>query len=410
MLSLRRYSHCKLSIRFEEFAVSAHLHLSSAIYGFLLDYSTYALKGISSRTFYSISSSTMGSSVNVASYDHGGFKVVVLAVLLIVMQLLMVGGRLTSRKLRKTGFGADDYVLLLATVFTLGLCALAIAFPRIAGIGAYMREAQMKSSPEGKLLGQTFIAWILIYGLSIALAKCAILLLYTRVFTTSNRFFTVGVYLIGFFVVATGIVNTFVPIFQCSPVAYEWNKSIRGGKCIDEVAFARYMAIPNVITGAVMLIMPIPLVWRLNLNLSAKIAVTATVLHGIIGFIASCARLSILFKTKESTFDSNNSIAWTIWTINEAANYIIAACLPTLRPLYLHIFPSSIFVLSGRRGVEPYTSAQKVSPTPESTASEAPLELGSVDTRGFDFPWDAHSAQCSECWVDVEASRFSDDE
>lgn len=69
----------------------------------------------------------MGSSVNVASYDHGGFKVVVLAVLLIVMQLLMVGGRLTSRKLRKTGFGADDYVLLLATVFTLGLCALAIA-------------------------------------------------------------------------------------------------------------------------------------------------------------------------------------------------------------------------------------------------------------------------------------------
>lgn len=124
------------------------------------------------------------------------------------------------------------------------------------------------------------MAWMLIYGLSIALSKCAILLLYTRVFTTSNRFFTFGAYLIGFIVAATGIVNTSMTIFQCSPVAYEWNKSVHGGKCIDELAFARYMAIPNVITGAVMLIMPIPLVWRLNLNLSAKIAVTATVLHG----------------------------------------------------------------------------------------------------------------------------------
>lgn len=69
----------------------------------------------------------MGSFVNVSSYDHGGFKVVIVAVLLIVMQFLMVGGRLTSRRLRKVGFGADDYMLLLATAFSFALCALAVA-------------------------------------------------------------------------------------------------------------------------------------------------------------------------------------------------------------------------------------------------------------------------------------------
>ena len=69
----------------------------------------------------------MDSFVNVSSYDHGGFKVVIVAVLLIVMQILMVGGRLISRRLREVSFGADDYMLLLAMAFSFGLCALAIA-------------------------------------------------------------------------------------------------------------------------------------------------------------------------------------------------------------------------------------------------------------------------------------------
>lgn len=113
---------------------------------------------------------------------------------------------------------------------------------------------------------------MVVYGLSIALSKCAILLLYIGVFTTRNKDFTVENYLIGFVVIATGVVNKFVTIFQCSPVAYEWNKSIHGGKRVDEVAFARCNADSNVITGAIMLIMPIPLVWSLNPNVLGKFA------------------------------------------------------------------------------------------------------------------------------------------
>lgn len=125
------------------------------------------------------------------------------------------------------------------------------------------------------------MAWLILYGVCIAFSKCAILLLYVRVFTTSNKTFIASVYLVGFVVIATGVANTFVAIFQCSPVAYEWNKSIEGGQCIDQIAFARYMAIPNVVTGAFMLVMPLPLAWRLNLTVSARLALTATLLHGI---------------------------------------------------------------------------------------------------------------------------------
>lgn len=69
----------------------------------------------------------MDSFVNVPDYGHGGWKVIVVAVLLIVMQLIMLCGRFASRRLQKVSLGADDYILTLSTIFTVGLCALAIA-------------------------------------------------------------------------------------------------------------------------------------------------------------------------------------------------------------------------------------------------------------------------------------------
>ncbi|KAL9132944.1 MAG: hypothetical protein Q9175_005882, partial [Cornicularia normoerica] len=65
--------------------------------------------------------------VDITSYGHGAFKVIVVAALLIVMQVLMVGGRFLSRKMQKVPLAADDYVLLTATILTSGLYALALA-------------------------------------------------------------------------------------------------------------------------------------------------------------------------------------------------------------------------------------------------------------------------------------------
>jgi hypothetical protein len=124
------------------------------------------------------------------------------------------------------------------------------------------------------------MAWMIVYGASIALSKCAILLLYIRVFTTSKKSFTITAYLVGFLIVTTGVANTVVAFLRCSPLSFAWDKSIKGGTCIDEIAWTRYMAIPNVVTGAIMLVMPLPLVWKLNVSASAKIALTATFLHG----------------------------------------------------------------------------------------------------------------------------------
>lgn len=50
---------------------------------------------------------------------------------------------------------------------------------------------------------------------------------------------------------------------------------------MDMVTFECYTAVPNVITGLVMLVFPMPIIWKLNVAPATKIALTATFLHGI---------------------------------------------------------------------------------------------------------------------------------
>ena len=65
--------------------------------------------------------------MNSPNFEDGSYKTVMVAGILIIMQFLMVSGRFVSRRLNKAGQAADDYVLLLATPLTVGLCSIAIA-------------------------------------------------------------------------------------------------------------------------------------------------------------------------------------------------------------------------------------------------------------------------------------------
>lgn len=132
----------------------------------------------------------------------------------------------------------------------------------------------------------------------------------------------------------------------------------------------------------------------------------------ISGFVASCARLIILFST-EATHLSNgefssvflflslaltlyldSSLAWTIWTINEPANYIIAACLPTLRPIFVRILPASFFILTKKRTSKPYTSSIKASWPKGSLGPKLHLESRRFMTSSqIAGPWNGTATQ-----------------
>ena len=116
---------------------------------------------------------------------------------------------------------------------------------------------------------------------------------------------------------------------------------------------------------------------------------------------------------------ADTSLIWTIWTINEPANYIIAASLPTLRPIFVRIFPSSFFILSNRntkrstrRSTNPI-AVRKTLQSPSSSATLSPLEGGRGGSGRQHFRWTTvtgtstgeHGSGCEECWVDVETGQ-----
>ena len=50
----------------------------------------------------------------IASDGDGGYKALVVGIVLVMMQILMVSGRILSRRLQNVHLGSDDYVLMVA--------------------------------------------------------------------------------------------------------------------------------------------------------------------------------------------------------------------------------------------------------------------------------------------------------
>ncbi len=96
----------------------------------------------------------MGALESLSDYDNGGYKVVIVAALLIFMQTLMVCGRLVSRYMQKASLAADDYVLFIATTMGIGLCGLGIVFPRVAAYGPHIGMMEQANQSEGRIAGQ----------------------------------------------------------------------------------------------------------------------------------------------------------------------------------------------------------------------------------------------------------------
>lgn len=77
------------------------------------------------------------------------------------------------------------------------------------------------------------------------------------------------------FVLAWGISVLFTTIFQCSPVTAAWDKTIVGAKCFVLADFVIGSNVPNIFADAVIIVLPLPLLWSLKLSLVRKLGLIA---------------------------------------------------------------------------------------------------------------------------------------
>ena len=118
---------------------------------------------------------------------------------------------------------------------------------------------------------QIVYAYQLTYGFTITLVKACILMFYHRTFVSHG--FRRTVWGMAAFILLYFVPFTTAAIFQCRPLRLAWNKTL-DGVCIDYVAYFKAASIVNLVTDVLLLVMPLPVVWRLNITPRQKIAVT----------------------------------------------------------------------------------------------------------------------------------------
>ena len=124
------------------------------------------------------------------------------------------------------------------------------------------------------------------YAPAVAMVKFSILLFYARIFTEHTAkmpaqvWFRRALYGMGAITFLWWITCQFIVIFECAPIHYFWDRKPVTGHCLNVQLFFQGQAIPNIITDLMLLILPMPLIWRLQLPMGQKAALSGVFLLG----------------------------------------------------------------------------------------------------------------------------------
>ncbi|KAI9644757.1 hypothetical protein NHQ30_006784 [Ciborinia camelliae] len=257
--------------------------------------------------------------------NYNGHKLVATCISAIVLNVFFVLARFTSRWIHKTPRGWDDFLMIPALIFSVLLAAL--------GLG-YHIEAIEQSDPSKLIrLSKLLIFFPATYAVAVTFPKLSILAMYLRIFTVP--FYRMVTYAVIYILVISSTILFMMMLFQCTPVDYFWDKSIPGGKChLDIEKLFLYASLPNIITDVVMLAIPLPFIFTLNMTRKMKIGLGLTLLTGSSGLATSILRFVAFAQQSLFPDTSRSAVTLALYTILETSMYIIAACLPACRPLF----------------------------------------------------------------------------
>ena len=121
----------------------------------------------------------------------------------------------------------------------------------------------------------------IIYDVLVGAIKSSILLFYARVFPRGATLYLwrIFLYIILVVIVSVYLSATVVAVFQCIPISYTWDKRTPG-RCLDLILLYYLGAANNIVTDLMILVLPMPVVWNLQMPRSKKYAVTGVFLMG----------------------------------------------------------------------------------------------------------------------------------
>ncbi|GKT82388.1 integral membrane protein [Colletotrichum tofieldiae] len=183
---------------------------------------------------------------------------------------------------------------------------------------------------------QSFYVSIVLYNIATTIVKLSILLQYRRIVANDlmQKLTTWGLA----FMSAWTVMLCFLLPMMCVPVQAFWDTTVKG-RCIDLLASWYTMAAVNIVADFVMFSLPIPVINSLQLPRRQKRMLLFVFGLGFVTCIISAFRIKTLRVAAQTEDPYWDNVDAATWSFLEVTIGILAACLPTLRPIFVTLLP-----------------------------------------------------------------------
>ncbi|KAJ5374991.1 hypothetical protein N7517_006997 [Penicillium concentricum] len=242
---------------------------------------------------------------------------------------IFVALRFYTRFRFKQSLGVEDVACTISWLLFMGYCAIGIVIGEHGG-GYYFNELSSKQQIAFKKF--CYIATILYCPMAL-FVKIALLSILTRIFSP-YRGKVWFIYIFLGCLCCYYLVALIVKICMCNPIPKYWLGDQVQGSCLDQTAALIADSVISVVSDLIILIIPLPLTWSLQMSRNRKLRVIGILGAGGLATAFSLYRLVIVLKGSK---DESIMFVTVILSGNaEGGVGLICACLPVLNVMFAY--------------------------------------------------------------------------
>ncbi|KAK8130954.1 Satratoxin biosynthesis SC1 cluster protein 4 [Apiospora sp. TS-2023a] len=198
----------------------------------------------------------------------------------------------------------------------------------MGGVGHHVKElSPLHVARYSKL---SFFAQI-IYGPVIGCVKLSILFMLKRIFFT--RGFRIAAYLAMFFAFCWTLMPILAALLVCSPVEFNWNKKVPGGRCGDKQVTYALVGVVDLVSDLLILVLPMRMVFKLQIKTAHKVAIASIFGFSVITMIFTAVRLYYIYGMDFTDPTYSTIVPTTIGSVQMGIAIMVASA-PLLRPVF----------------------------------------------------------------------------
>jgi len=121
----------------------------------------------------------------------------------------------------------------------------------------------------------------ILYGIGLGLIKTSMMVLFLKLFGTKLGL-RIAIYITGAIVWGWALSIVLESFLICTPIGFNWNPMVPGGRCGDRNAAFVAAGVLNMVTDLMVMALPLKYVWELQLPVGRKIGLSVAFCIGLL--------------------------------------------------------------------------------------------------------------------------------